>query len=76
MMMGNTKMAMLWTEKQLEIDLYCAGEDHPENEHGLQVLAKLRAAEENPELIDESVIKFFDMEDLQSQNAQDGFEFM
>jgi hypothetical protein len=76
MMMGNTKMAILWTEKELEIDIYCAGEDYPDNQHGLQVLGKLRTAKENSELIDQSVIDFFDLEDLQSENAQDGFEFM
>jgi hypothetical protein len=76
MMMGNTKMAILWTEKELEIDHYCAREDYPDNQHGLQVLATLRAAEKNPELIDQSLVDFFDLEDLQSQNAQDGFDFM
>jgi hypothetical protein len=76
MFMGNIKMAILWTEKELEIDHYCAGEDYPDNQDGLEFLAKLRAAEENPELIDESVIDYFDLEELQSQNVQDGFGFM
>ena len=35
-------MAMLWAEKEIEVDSYCLGEDHPDYQKELGVLNQLR----------------------------------
>jgi hypothetical protein len=37
-------MAMLWTEKEVEVDGYCLGEDHPDYQKEVGVLNQLRNA--------------------------------
>ncbi|KAF2868037.1 TPR domain protein [Massariosphaeria phaeospora] len=59
MMLGDTRMALLWTEKELEVDRYCVGEDYPDYKRGLQVVARLRAVVEDSEPVDESIIQWF-----------------
>ncbi|KAF2686179.1 TPR domain protein [Lentithecium fluviatile CBS 122367] len=42
--MGNVQMAMLWTEKEVEVDGYCLGQDHPDYQKEVGVLRQLRSA--------------------------------
>jgi hypothetical protein len=43
-MLGNVQMAILWTEKEIEVDEYCLGKDHPDYEKELGVLSQLKVA--------------------------------
>jgi len=42
--MGNVEVALLWAEKEVEIDNYCLGKDHPDYPKEVKVLEQLRAA--------------------------------
>jgi hypothetical protein len=59
MMLGKTRMALLWAEKELEVDSYCVGEDHPDYATELDIVQKLRKAVENSEPVDASVMEWF-----------------
>jgi hypothetical protein len=37
-------MAVLWAEKEVEVDCYCLGEDHPDYAKEVGVLKQLRVA--------------------------------
>jgi len=37
-------MASLWAEKEVEVDYYCLGKDHPDYPKEVSVLEQLRAA--------------------------------
>jgi hypothetical protein len=37
-------MALLWTEKEVEVNGYCLGQDHPDSQKEVGVLAQLRSA--------------------------------
>lgn len=52
-------MAILWAEKELEVDRYCLGEDHPGYSKEFETIAKLKAAVESSEPLDESVTEFY-----------------
>ncbi|KFX91231.1 hypothetical protein V490_06014 [Pseudogymnoascus sp. VKM F-3557] len=41
---GNVQMASLWAEKEVEVDYYCLGKDHPDYPKEVRVLEQLRAA--------------------------------
>jgi hypothetical protein len=56
-------MALLWAEKELEVDCYCVGEDHPDYRKELEIVDRLRAAAEISEPFDECVTKWFDLHD-------------
>lgn len=53
------KMAILWAERELEVDRYCLGEDHPDYRKGFEIIGKLKAAVENSEPLDESVTEWY-----------------
>jgi hypothetical protein len=53
-------MALLWAEKELEIDGYCIGEDHPDYQKELEAVNQLREAVKSSEPFDQSTIKWFD----------------
>lgn len=55
------RMALLWAEKELEVDRYCVGEDHPDYATKLDIVRKLREAVESTKPVDASVIKWFDL---------------
>lgn len=55
-------MALMWAEKELEVDLYCVGEDHPDSVKELNVVERLRAAAENSVPIDECVTDWFSLQ--------------
>jgi hypothetical protein len=40
--LGNRKMAVLWGEKQLENELICLGDDHPDYKETLEMVYHLR----------------------------------
>lgn len=69
--MGNAKMALLWTEKELEIDQYCIGKDHPDYEEEQKTIVQLRAAVESSLPFDESKITWFQANptDTSSENC-------
>lgn len=54
-------MALLWAEKELEVDYYCLGEDHPTIQMQIEIVNQLRAAAETSEPLDESVTKWFSL---------------
>jgi hypothetical protein len=43
-MQRNVQMAILWTEKEIEVDEYCLGQNHPDYEKELGVLSQLKVA--------------------------------
>jgi len=43
-------MALLWAEKELEVNLYCVGEDHPGYKEMLDLVTNLRAEVTNAKL--------------------------
>jgi hypothetical protein len=42
--LGNVQMAMLWTAKELEVNNYCLGRDHPDCQKEADVLKQLQTA--------------------------------
>ncbi|KAK7178113.1 SET domain-containing protein 5 [Paraphaeosphaeria sporulosa] len=42
--LGNVQMAMLWTEKEVEVNVYCLGDDHPDCRKEAGVMNQLRGA--------------------------------
>lgn len=56
-------MALLWAEKELEVDRYCLGEDHPDCRKELEIVGQLRAAVETSNPPDESVTRWFRLQD-------------
>ncbi|KAF7592476.1 hypothetical protein BBP40_000211 [Aspergillus hancockii] len=59
----NAKMAVLWAEKELEVDRYCIGEDHPDYRKELEMVDRLRAAAETLLPFDESITEWFGLDD-------------
>jgi hypothetical protein len=56
-------MALMWAKKELEVDHYCIGEDHPEYKEGFQVVRLLEAATDRVEPVHESVAKWYQLHD-------------
>ncbi|OCK75494.1 hypothetical protein K432DRAFT_429377 [Lepidopterella palustris CBS 459.81] len=54
--LGNKKLALLWTEKELEIGWHCVSEDHPHCKKELEAVSKIRAATENCGPFDQSIV--------------------
>lgn len=52
-------MAILWAKKELEVDRYCLGKDHPDYRKELKIIGKLRAAVKNSKPLDESVTEWY-----------------
>jgi hypothetical protein len=42
--LGDVQMAVLWTEKEVEVNSYCLGQDHPDYQKEMAVLSQLRSA--------------------------------
>jgi hypothetical protein len=59
MALGDTRMALLWAQKELELDRVCVGEDHPDYETWFEVVGQLRAAVESSKPVDESIKQWF-----------------
>lgn len=59
--LGNRKMLLLWAEKELEVDQYCIGEDHPDYVKEHDIVERLRAAAEGSEPIDKCVTDWFSL---------------
>ncbi|XMA13710.1 hypothetical protein WAI453_006501 [Rhynchosporium graminicola] len=57
--LGNPKIALLWAEKELEVDAYCIGKDHPDYLEELQTVTQLRLAAESSQPFDCSTIDWF-----------------
>lgn len=60
---SNPRMALLWTQKELEVEQYCIGEDHPDYQKGLEVVRCLQSAEKSREPLDKRVIEWFKQEE-------------
>ncbi|PYI12807.1 hypothetical protein BO99DRAFT_486228 [Aspergillus violaceofuscus CBS 115571] len=56
--MGNVKMALLWAEKELELDICCVGRDHPDYEKEAEMVNLLREAVSASEPVHSSVIEW------------------
>ena len=55
-------MALMWAKKELEVDLYCVGEDHPDSVKEVKVVEGLRAAAEKSVPVDECVTDWFSLQ--------------
>jgi hypothetical protein len=42
--LGNVQMAMLWTAKELEVNSYCLGQEHPDCQKEAGLLEQLQSA--------------------------------
>jgi hypothetical protein len=56
-------MTLLWAEKELEVDAYCIGEDHPDYGIERDTIIQLREAAKGLRPFDLSTIKWFDASD-------------
>lgn len=59
-MLGKMEMALLWAEKELELDRVCVGGDHPHIQVERDAIEKLREAIQDSRPVDESVFEWFD----------------
>jgi hypothetical protein len=50
-MLSETRLALPWAEKELEVDFYCVGIDHPHYAAELNMVEKLREAEKAQNLL-------------------------
>ena len=53
------RAALLWTEKEIEVDLSCLEADHPEYRQELAALAQMKIALETTVPIDASIAREF-----------------
>ncbi len=53
-------MALLWAARELQLDGYCVGEDHPDYSKELEIVDRLRAAAEGSEPFGEVMTECFD----------------
>jgi hypothetical protein len=58
-MLGKTKMAFLWAEKELAVDSYYVGEDHPGYTARLDILHRLREGADGLKPVHASVVEWF-----------------
>jgi len=56
-LLKDMRAALSWTEKEIEVDLYCLGADHPEYRQGFAVLAQMKIALETTKPIDASIAR-------------------
>lgn len=49
----------MWARKELEVDEYCVGQDHPDYEQQLEMINWLEKSVDGSELLHESVTKWF-----------------
>ncbi|PYH76157.1 TPR domain protein [Aspergillus uvarum CBS 121591] len=56
--MGNVKMALLWAEKELELDICCVGRDHPDYEKEAEMVNLLREAVSASKPVHSSVMEW------------------
>jgi hypothetical protein len=61
--LDNTRLALIWAKKELDVDHYCLGEDHPDYKEGLEVVRLLDAAANGLEPAHESVVKWYKLHD-------------
>jgi hypothetical protein len=47
-MLGKMSMALLWAEKELEVERYCGGEEHLDYATELDIVQKLSEAVKGP----------------------------
>jgi len=52
-------MAFMWARKELEVDKYCVGHDHPDYAQQLAIINWLEKSEDGPEPLHESVIEWY-----------------
>ncbi|KAL4868421.1 hypothetical protein BDV12DRAFT_197294 [Aspergillus spectabilis] len=62
--LGNTRMALPWAQKELDVDSYCVGEDHPDYKKELEIVNRLRAGVERSLPVDNVVAEWFIPQDL------------
>ncbi|TVY18236.1 SET domain-containing protein 5 [Lachnellula arida] len=68
--LGDASMALLWAEKELEVDRYCVGVDHPHYSSESDTVRQLREAVESSLPFDQSSIKWFDSCDSPSNDNE------
>ncbi|KAF2825869.1 hypothetical protein CC86DRAFT_407119 [Ophiobolus disseminans] len=62
-MLGRTRMALKWAEKELESNRIYVSEDHPDFPEELEFVQKLSAAVKTEQPVNESVIQWLDSQD-------------
>jgi hypothetical protein len=55
-MLGKMEMALLWAEKELELDRVCVGDDHPHIQVERDAIEKLKEAIRDSRPVDVSVL--------------------
>jgi hypothetical protein len=58
--LNEQKMLLSWTEKMLEVDRYCIGEDHPEYRQLRLIADCMRKAIDDSQPIHESAMGYFE----------------
>jgi hypothetical protein len=58
-MLGKMEMALLWAEKELELDRVCVGDDHPHIQIERDAIEKLKEAIRDSRPVDVSVFEWF-----------------
>lgn len=56
MKLNKKRLAVLFAEKELDVDRYCVGKDHPDHEKELEILSRMKAVENRPEPFDKSLV--------------------
>lgn len=54
-------MALLWVQKELEVDYYCVGEDHSDYKKELEIVYWLQGIVERSGPLDECVTEWFNL---------------
>ena len=62
-------MALLWAEKELEVDRYCVGEDYPDYRKELEIVDRLRASTGVSGPLDESVSEWFHLHETPAEDC-------
>jgi hypothetical protein len=55
-------MTLLWAEKELEIDRYCVGNDHPDVVQQVEIVDRLKAIKGGAGEFDQAIIDWFSSE--------------
>jgi hypothetical protein len=61
-MLEKMDMALLWAEKELELDRICVGDDHPHIQEERNAIEKLKEAIRDSTPVDPSVTQWFNPE--------------
>lgn len=58
-LMNDARMTLQWTEKELEVDRNCVGEDHADYIKGLEVVERMKETVQNSVPFHKCVVEWF-----------------